>query len=138
MEKITSLERYYACSKTIDRLRNKPLGHLFDGFCEWLENKGFSRLGVRKHVTNAGHLNAWLAGQGQDLSEPIRLTASLLDGFAEGYGAQRGQAHVRRVGWSISRLRQYLESIGQFDAGNQGSQCWPTASFGTTHSRFVP
>lgn len=113
-----SLNRFFVCPRTLGKLRGEPLGCLLDGFCRWLEQDGFSRCCVRKHLANVGHLNAYLAELG--LTGLTSVGASHLDGFIEAYPSRRRhrgspEGDRRRIGWSLSRFRQYLVSIGRFD-----------------------
>ena len=55
-----TLEQAFECPRTLSKLRSGPLGRLMEGFCDDLLASGFGRSTVRKHLSNASHLNAYL------------------------------------------------------------------------------
>ena len=70
-----ALEQVFKCLRTLNKLRNGPLGGLMDGFCTALLESGFTPGTIRKHLSNVHHLNAYLNthhhGGGQVLSAQI-------------------------------------------------------------------
>jgi hypothetical protein len=58
-----TLERVFKCPRTLDKLKGGPLGGLMDGFCSALLGKGFAPGTVRRHLSNVGHLNAYIDTQ---------------------------------------------------------------------------
>ncbi len=112
------LERVFASGWTLRNLRSRPLGHLLDGFSDWLLDRGFRRRLVRVHATNISHLNGWLAEKAWRWSGC--LSRQEVEAFFEAYRFRcrnRGplENHLRRVGHSINRFCQYLGGAGLFD-----------------------
>ncbi len=112
------LERVFASGWTLRNLRSRPLGHLLDGFSDWLLDRGFRRRLVRVHVTNISHLNGWLAEKAWRWSG--YLSRQEVEAFFEAYRFRcrnqgRQENHLRRVGHSINRFCQYLGGAGLFD-----------------------
>ena len=94
-----SLERVFEADWTRRRLRSGPLGHLVDGFCDWLLSKGFRIRCIRTHFSNLSHLNEYLGGLSP---EPITMvTAKVIEGFHARYSSLCGnpresKEHLRR------------------------------------------
>ncbi len=51
-----ALEQVFDCPRRVRDLRSGPLGSLLEGFCDWLEERRFSRSTTRKHLANVSHL----------------------------------------------------------------------------------
>jgi len=112
-----ALEQIFTCPRTLSNLRSAPLGGFFDGFCDALVQEGFSTSTIRKHLSNAAHLNAYLGAQHYGDKQP--LTAQIICDFLRDYPAQarnRGpiDKHVACVRASLSRLSAYLQKSGHF------------------------
>jgi integrase/recombinase XerD len=113
-----ALESVFVCSRTIDVLRSGPLGKLLDGYCDWLQECGFKRVTVRKHLRNVSYLNAYLATRrGREWRS---LSAEDFSGFSEEYssracGGEFSDYHVRRIRWSIKRFIRYLRRQKLFE-----------------------
>ena len=112
------MERVFEAAWMLRKLRSGPLGHLLEGFCEWLLGRGYSRGCIRTHLANAAHFNAYLGAP----EGPRRntITAQDVDGFLDAYPHRcrnRGpkQEHVQRVGSSVRRFCEYLREEGRFD-----------------------
>jgi integrase/recombinase XerD len=112
------LERVFEAPRTLRRLRSKPLGMLLDDFCDWLLDQGFEWHGVRRHLGNVSHLNAWLS---EDDSRCMgRLSRREVEDFLEAYPCRcrnRGpvEEHLKRVRHSVNRFVGFLQQRGFFD-----------------------
>ena len=66
------LEKFFASTRTLHRLRSGPTGPFIDGFAGALGLAGYARGTVRDHVDVVAHVGSWLE-QGsiriQDLKE---------------------------------------------------------------------
>lgn len=112
------LERVFEAAWALRKLRNGPLGHLLDGFSDWLLEGGFRWRPVRVHVANVSHLNVWLAEKAWRWSGC--LSRQEVEAFFEAYRFRcrnRGplENRLRRVGYSINRFCEYLGGEGLFD-----------------------
>ena len=112
-----ALEQVFKCPRTCSKLRGGPLGGLMDGFCDALLGSGFATGTVRKHLSNVGHLNAYLGTLNQ--REGQVLCAQTISEFLTHYPARarnRGplDRHVAVVKFSINRLVDYLRTAGRF------------------------
>jgi len=112
------LERVFEAPWTLQRLRSKPLGMLLEDFCDWLLDQGFEWHGVRRHLGNVSHLNAWLS---EDDSRCMgRLSRREVEDFLEAYPGRcrnRGpvEEHLGRVRYSVNRFVGFLHQRGLFD-----------------------
>ena len=112
------LERVFEANWTLQKLRSEPLGILFDDFCEWLLDQGFTWHGVRKHLGKVSHLNVWLAERNWRWSGA--LSRREVEAFFEAYPHRcrnRGslENHLKRVRHSVSRFTEFLRQKGTFD-----------------------
>ena len=110
-----ALERVFKCPRTLRRLRSGPLGKLLEGFCNWLLEHGFSRGTIRTHLCNVSHLNEYLGGARSGVGQGV--SSREVEGFFKAYPLRcrnRGapEEHLRRVGYSVNRLLQYLGESG--------------------------
>jgi integrase/recombinase XerD len=117
------LEQAFSCPKTLMRLRSGPLGSLLDGFCTWLQQRGFRRNHIRKHLSIVSHLNQHLGRQ--RVSSGHILCPKDVDRFFEAYPSwcrHRGplETHLKRVRHSINRFAEYLGEKGLFDPSPHG------------------
>ena len=117
-----ALELAFTCSRTLEGLRREPLGDAVDGFCQWLQDRGFSRHSQRKHVSNVGHLNDYLREQGLGVGHGS--WPDHVEDFLQAYPSRcraRGSlaAHVRRVTWSIHRFMAYVVEAGLVDGSRK-------------------
>lgn len=114
------LEQVFEAARTLRKLRGGPLGHLLDGFCDWLLSKGFSRWCIRTHLANVSHLDEYL---GSAAGSPRANVASRdVEGFFKAYPArcwnrQPLEGHLRRVRHSINRFTEYLRLEGRLEGG---------------------
>lgn len=111
------LTQAFAAAWTLRKLRRGPLGHLMDGFCDWLLSLGFSRGCVRTHLGFVQHLNEHLGEE--DDSDLDRIGTGDLESFWDAYPRRcrnRGprEGHLRRVSHSIHRFTEYLRLKGRF------------------------
>ncbi len=112
------LEKVFVAARTLEWLRSGPLGHLADGYCDWLMIQGFSRSWARTHLRYAFLLNAHL---GAAVGRPgTRVGAGDVEGFLRAYrqgvrNRRTRAADPRRVRYSIRRFVQYLRTVGRFD-----------------------
>ncbi len=114
-----ALEQVFKCPRTCSKLRSGALGGLMDGFCDALLGNGFASGTVRKHLSNVGHLNAYLGTL--DQREGQVLCAQTVAAFLTSYPAQarnRGplDRHVALVKASVNHLADYLRTSGLFEA----------------------
>lgn len=112
------LEQALVCKKTLSELRSGPLGHLLDGFCDWLVDRGFARNTIRKHLSGVHHFNKHLGRR--RAANRQTLCQRDVEGFFAAYPSlcrYRGsrEAHSRRVRYSINRFVEYLCHEGLFD-----------------------
>jgi site-specific recombinase XerD len=113
-----ALEQVFTCSLTLNRLRGGPLGELMDGFCDALQEDGFSRSTIRKHLSNVAHLNAYI-GTGRNIGGQV-LCAQTISEFFKDYAARarnRGplNRHIAGVKGSVNRLVDYLRLLNHFE-----------------------
>ena len=80
-----ALEQVFKCPRTLNKLRDGPLGGLMDGFCASLIENGFAPGTIRKHLSNVGHLNAYLGTRNHD--DPQVLSAQTVREFLTHYAA---------------------------------------------------
>lgn len=114
-----ALEQVFKCPRTRKKLRSGPLGGLMDGFCDALIGNGFASGTVRRHLSNVGHLNAYLGTLNH--REGQVLSAQTVAAFLTSYPARarnRGplDRHVAVVKASVNRLADYLRTSGLFEA----------------------
>ena len=114
-----ALEQVFKCPRTRDQLRSSPLGGLMDGFCNALIGNGFASSTVRRHLSNVGHLNAYLGTI--NYREGRGLCAQTVAAFLAYYPARarnRGplDRHVAVVMASVNRFVDYLGTSGLFKA----------------------
>lgn len=112
-----TLECVFVCSRTIGNLRSGPLGHLLDGYCDWLLDNGFSPVTIRNHLSKVSHLNDYLDEQ---KTYQLPLTAKDIDGFFKAYPSrvrsQKPSEHrLRNIQWSINRFVKYLCHLQLYD-----------------------
>ena len=113
-----AMERVFECPETIIKLRSGPLRELLDGFCEWLINQQYSRVIIRRHLRNVGHLNSFLGGANAATRQQLTAhdVASFLRRFPSYYkNLGSGKAPLREVRYAIRRFTKYLEIHGRFD-----------------------
>jgi len=115
------VERVFEASWTRRDLRSPPLGSLLEEFCDWLLERGFTRGIVRKHLGRLLHLNRWLSER--DWHWSGSLSQDEVSSFLTTYTSRcrnRGplEAHLKAVGYSITRFVEFLTYRGLFD-----SQC---------------
>lgn len=109
-----ALEQVFKCLRTLRRLRTDPLGRFTEGFCCWLLEHGFSRSAIRKHLLFLSLLSRHLGpGCGVLIARDVKtaLRAYSLECRETG----KGEKHVRRVGYSVSRFLLYLRESGFLD-----------------------
>lgn len=112
-----ALERVFDSSARIGDLRSGPLAGIFEGFCDWLLESGFSRSTVRGHLSNVSHLGKYLGGQTAGCRETI--TSKDIDDFFKTYRCEcrnrgRLEKHLRCVRWSVNRFIEFLGQRGLF------------------------
>ncbi len=78
-----ALELVFVCPLKICKLRSGPLGKLFDGYCDWLLECGFSQSTIRKHLSNVSHFNGYL--DEQKVTDRQTLSAEDVNGFLKEY-----------------------------------------------------
>ncbi len=112
-----TLESIFLCSRTVGKLRSGPLGHLLDGYCDWLQDDGFSLFTIRNHLSKVSHLNGYL--DEQKVSK-LPLTIEDIDGFFKAYSfrtqsQKSSKNRLRNIQWSINRFVKYLCHLQLFD-----------------------
>lgn len=112
------LERVFEAPGTLRRLRSEPLGMLLEDFCDWLLDQGFEWHGVRRHLGNVSHLNAWLSEEGSQCADHLSLKD--VEAFFRVYPCRcrnRGpvEDHLKRVRHSVNRFVGFLQQRGFFD-----------------------
>ncbi len=112
------LEQALVCRKTLAKLRIGPIGHLLDGFCDWLLVCGFARYTIRTHLSSVSHFNEYLgrrrAGNRQTVCQQD-VESFLADYFSLCRHRSSPEAHLRRTHYSINRFVEYLCREGLFD-----------------------
>lgn len=113
-----ALELVFVCPRTLGKLRSGPMGHLLDGYCDWLLEGGFSRSTIRLHLINVSKLNGYLDAQKVDRRQT--LSVEDINGFFEQHpfrvrSREPSDDHLRRVQWSINRFVQYLKQLKLFN-----------------------
>jgi len=113
-----TLECVFVCSRTIGKLRSGPLGHLLDGYCDWLLDDGFSIVTIRNHLSKVSHLNSYL---GEKKVAQLPLTAEDIDGFFKAYplrarSQKPSENRLRNIQWAINRFVKYLCHLQLFDS----------------------
>jgi site-specific recombinase XerD len=111
------MEQVYECPRTLKQTRSGPLGGLLDGFCDWLVDKGFSRVTTRAHLGHLRRLNDYLAESESIARQRIssdNFEHFLLD-YADRFGA-RSPGYLHRFGHTRSRFTTYLTEVGAFDS----------------------
>ncbi len=113
-----ALEQVFKCPRTLNKLREGPLGELMDGFCTALLENGFTPGTIRKHLSNVHHLKVYLSTRnhvdGQVLSiEVIREFFTHYPTWAQHRGPL--DRHIAAVKASVNRLVSYLRSLGRFE-----------------------
>jgi len=117
-----AIELVFVCPKTLSKLRSGPLGSFLDGFCDWLQECGFSRSTIRNHLSNVFHLSGYL--DEQKVVGQRTLSAEDVNEFLKKYPFRarcRGPSdnHLRRIQWSINRFVQYLRQLQLFDSSTE-------------------
>lgn len=117
-----ALEQVFKCPRTLGKLRAGVLGELIERFCSWLLMHGFSRQAVRRHLSNVSHFDAYLAGRSASPREVI--SSEDVAGFFTTYPSKfracgRGQTHIRRVRYSVSRFVECLTEAERFESLRQ-------------------
>ena len=117
-----ALEQVFKCPRTLGKLRAGVLGELIERFCSWLLMHGFSRQAVRRHLSNVSHFDAYLAGRSASPREVI--SSEDVAGFFMTYPSKfracgRGQTHIRRVRYSVSRFVECLTEAERFESLRQ-------------------
>jgi integrase/recombinase XerD len=108
-----ALEQVFRCPRTLRRLRTDPLGRFAEGFCCRLLEHGFSRSAIRKHLLFLSLLNGHLPGCGVLATRDVKTALGAYS--LECQKAGKGERHVRRVGYSVSRFLYYLRESGLLD-----------------------
>jgi integrase/recombinase XerD len=108
-----ALEQVFRYPRTLRRLRTDPLGKFAEGFCSSLLEHGFSRSTIRKHLLFLSLLNGYVP-------ECEVLTARDAKNALRAYSLEcqktgRGERHLRRAGYSMSRFLHYLRESGLLD-----------------------
>ena len=112
------LERVFEAPTTLRRLHREPLGMLLEDFCDWLLDQGFEWHGVRRHLGNLSHLNAWLSEEGSQCTDG--LSREDVEAFFKAYPCRcrnrrpTGE-HLGRVRYSVNRFVGFLHQRGLFD-----------------------
>lgn len=109
-----ALEQVFECPRTLEKLRAGVLGELVERFCRWLLAHGFSRQAIRRHLSNVTHFDAYLAGR--SASPRKSISSEDVAGF---FALGRGQAHIRRVRYSVNRFVECLTEAERFASSRQ-------------------
>ena len=114
-----ALEEIFECPRTLVKLRSGPLKELLEGFCHWLQSRGFTRGAIRKHLSNVSDFNEHLGGS--TASPKARVTAKEVEDFLKAPCSRRRnrgsmKASLCRVRYSINRFTDYLRENGLFDS----------------------
>jgi site-specific recombinase XerD len=113
-----ALELIFKCPRTLDKLRNGPLGKLLEGFCGWLLKHDFSGSTTRNHLFNLVPFNELLGGQKSGVWQSI--SARDVECFLKAYplrcrNRRAPENHLRRVSYSVNRFLHYLRDSGFLD-----------------------
>ncbi len=104
------LENLLHRSWELIRYRRPPLGLELDGFCQWLDEQGYSRSVIRSHISKVSHFNQYLRYLGiKDCREVQKLQA---DRFIDKHLRKRGRVSSRHTAAAVRCLMKYLSSRG--------------------------
>lgn len=111
------LNNFVSCPQTREKLCNGPLANLTNGFCDWLNEQGFSHGTIYLHLLNISRLNDYLA---QRDPYPLTTVSSLdIESFFNNYflpcnnGAVSAN-HFRTIHYAVSRFIDYLKQQNCF------------------------
>jgi len=114
-EIIMALELVWKRASLVAKLRDRPLGEILDGFCQWLLDNGYARTTVRIHIQRVCHFDNYIAQVGSVAPEGLssdHIQAFLTDCLPT-YPCPRGGFRERiRTRFSIHRLTTYLVAAG--------------------------
>jgi len=117
-----ALEQVFKCPRTLNKLREGPLGELMDGFCTVLLENGFAPGTIRKHLSNVHHLNVYL-GTRNHVDGQVLSAEAVCEFFIHypTWAQHRGplDRHIAAVKASVNRLVNYLHSSGRFEASTK-------------------
>ncbi len=108
------LEKFFNAPYTLQRVKEGPLASQLDGFCEWLDNQGFSEYTIRLHIPRICHFSRHLTAIGVETIEQVKndhIQGFLTDHLPQCHcpGVRTSQAH--RVAFSIHRFLKYLKEL---------------------------
>ena len=114
-----ALEKVLKRSRTLSMMRNGPLEKFLDGFCIWLEERGFTHWTISLHLTRVFHLHEYLKKQRRTIRE--RISSQDIKGFFRSYPSwchYHGslENHIRR----IRRRGAYRQAAFRFLAVRRG------------------
>lgn len=92
--------------ETLAWCRRSPLGPEMDGFCEWLQERGYSPWAIRSHVRHVSHFNQQLR------SQRIRDVRDIQVPQVERWMAKSGRVRSRYLASAIRCVLKYLEHRG--------------------------
>jgi hypothetical protein len=79
------LTTYFKSSLSLARYRSRPAGPYWDDFSTWLEDQGYRRISVRRHIREAAHFADWAKAEGLSVQNYDRETPFVIrDIFASG------------------------------------------------------
>lgn len=104
------LEDLLRRSWELTRHRRPPLGLELDGFCQWLDEQGYSRSVIRSHISNVSQFNQYLRYLGiRDFREVQKLHA---DRFIGQHLRKGGPVSSRHTAPAVRCLIKYMSSRG--------------------------
>jgi integrase/recombinase XerD len=107
------LEQFFTQPKVLRRLREGVFGPYLPAFAESLQQEGYSKACIRRHLRAADHFGAWLTKQRLAVGE---LTRATLDRYIEGrgrlYSASTPNGRLPHSAQGLHELLNFLGSQG--------------------------
>lgn len=104
---------HYFSPKVLPLLKRGPLASHLRGFCGWLRAQGYSRVTIRRYLSQASHFSRWLESEGMGIGRRLREAAAAFR--SRHLPVCRcelvGLRHDKSYG-SLERLLEYLTQVG--------------------------
>jgi integrase/recombinase XerD len=121
------LEQVFVKSKSLKHFRERSLGAQTDGFYQWLDAQGFSKVTIRDHISQISHFNRYLEQCG--INSHKDLTADHVVEFFSVYLPQSKSCRIgsflqKAMARSVNRFMEYLQDCGFIDEWNKPATCY--------------